>query len=551
MKRKQPNNNPNRPHPYAKRPPKPLITIAAFLFFCLPSNVTAEQPIYADAYVTGSIADAVNLIPFLHTDTASSSITALIFNGLTKYDKDLNIVGDLAERWDISEDGTVITFFLRKDVKWHDGLPLTAHDVKFTFETMLEPKTACPYAANYQDIKKVEIIDDYTVRFTFSQPYAPALSKLGAAIVPKHLFEGEDLRNSRLARNPVGSGPYVFEKWKSGQYIILNANEEYFEHRPYINKYVTRVIPDLSVQFLELLTGGIDAMGLTPYQYYYRTRTEKFTSNYEKYSYLARSYAYIGYNLNEPLFQDKRVRQALSYAIDKKEIIQGVLLGLGEPCTGPFFKETPYYSRNANSYEYNKEKAIKLLAEAGWTDTDNDGTLDRNGVPFRFKLITNQGNKNREDIAAIVERRWKEIGVDVDVQIIAWSAFLKEFVDKKNFQAVILGWSMSIDPDCYVVWHSDSAKEGGLNFISYKNDEVDRLIEEGRRTFDAQKRVEIYNRIHEIIAEDAPYTFLYFSYATSAISKRFKGIKPAAAGISYNFIDWYVTAGDQKYFVRP
>ncbi len=241
------------------------------------------------------------------------------------------------------------------------------------------------------------------------------------------------------------------------------------------------------------------------------------------------------------------MRKALSYAIDKDEIIKGVLMGLGEPCTGPFFKETPYYNTSAEAYKYNKEKARKLLEEAGWRDTDDDGILDKNGEPFRFKLITNQGNKDREDIATIVQRRWKEFGIDVDIQIIAWASFITEFIDKKSFQAVILGWSMALDPDCYVVWHSASSQPGGLNFISYKNEEVDRLIEEGRRTFDNEKRIEIYNRIHEIIADDAPYTFLYFPYARTVISKRFKGIEPAPAGIGYNFIDWYVDPGDRKY----
>jgi peptide/nickel transport system substrate-binding protein len=502
---------------------------------------------HGDAYVTGSIADAVNLIPILHTDSASSSITGVVFNGLTKVDKDLNIVGDLAERWEVSEDGKEIIFFLRRGVKWQDGAPLTTGDIKFTFEAILNPKNACPYAANHMDIEKIDIIDDYTVKFIYSQPYAPALSKLGTSIIPKHLYRDEDLRSSKLKRDPMGCGPYVFKKWKTDQYIILESNRDYFEHRPYIDRNVMRVIPNQAVQFLELTTGGIDQMSLNSYQYVYRTDTEKFKSKCNKYEYLSRAYTYIGYNLNDPLFKDKKVRKALSCAIDKGEIIDGVLLGLGEPCTGPFFKETPYYSKRAEAYKYDKEKARRLLKEAGWVDTDGDGILDKNGTPFKFKLITNQGNKEREDIAIIVQRKWKELGIGVEVQVIAWAAFLNEFVDKKKFQAVVLGWSMALDPDSYVVWHSASSKEGGLNFVSYKNEEVDRLIEDGRRTFNNEKRIEIYNRIHEIIADDAPYTFLYFPYAKVAISKRFKGIKPAPAGLGYNFIDWYVDPGDWKY----
>lgn len=500
-----------------------------------------------DAYVTGSIADARNLIPFLATDTASSGITSLVFNGLTKVDRDLNIVGDIAERWSVSEDGKELIFFLRKNIKWHDGAPLTARDVKFTLEAILDPKNACPYASDFMDIKSIDVIDDYTVRFVYSQPYAPAVSKLGMAIAPEHLLKGEDLVKTAFKRSPVGCGPYVFKEWKSDQHIILGSNDEYFEHRPYIDKYVTRVIPDLSVQYLELITGGIDSMSLTPYQYFYRTDAKAFKTKYNKYKYLSRSYSYIGYNLNDPLFSDKRARQALSYAIDKNDIITGVLMGLAEPCTGPFFKETPYYSRNAAAYKYDKKKSIQLLKDAGWQDTDGDGILDKDGRPFKFKLVTNQGNKDREDIATLVQSQWREIGVLADVQIVAWASFLNEFVDKKNFQAVILGWTLPLDPDCYVVWHSASTKEGGFNFASYKNEEVDALIEEGRRTFNKERRIVIYNRIHEIVADDAPYTFLYFPYATAAVSKRFKGIDPAPAGIGYNFIDWYVETDEIKY----
>lgn len=518
---------------------------AAFIFFAGHAAILSQTS--GDAYVTGSIADAVNLIPFLATDSASHSITGLVFNGLTKVDKNLNIIGDAAWKWDISEDGKVLTFFLKQNVKWHDGAPLTAKDVKFTFEAILDPKNGCPYAASYEDIESIDILDDYTVRFKYSKPYAPALSKLGIEIVPEHLLKGQDLRTSAFKRNPVGCGPYIFKKWKTDQYLILESNSEYFEHRPYIDKYVTRVIPDQAVQFLELITGGIDTMGLTPYQFFYRTNIERFKAGYNKYTYLSRGYTYIGYNLKDPLFEDKRVRQALSYAVDKDEIIKGVLLGLGEPCTGPFFRETPYYSKKAEGYEYDRKKALQLLREAGWSDTNGDGILDKNGVPFKFKLITNQGNKDREDIATIIQREWKGLGIDVEIQIIAWASFINEFIDKKNFQAVILGWTLPLDPDCYNVWHSASSKEGGLNFISYRNEEVDRLTEEGRRTFDNDKRIEIYNRIHEIIADDAPYTFLYFPHARDAISKRFKGIEPAPAGIGYNFIDWYVDPGDRKY----
>ncbi|MFH1856747.1 MAG: peptide-binding protein [Candidatus Omnitrophota bacterium] len=518
--------------------------MAAFFLF---TPFSFGEDFYGDAYVCANIGDARTLVPFLADDSASSSVCELIFNGLTKTDKNLEITGDLAESWEVSEDNKQITFYLRKGVKWHDGVPFTAKDVKFTYKLILDPETACPYSSSYSDIEEIKIIDDYTLIITFKEPYAPALLKLGMGIVPEHLLEGKKIRASFFSRSPIGTGPYKFKEWKTDEYVILDANEDYFEGRSYVDKYVIRIIPDTAVQYLELFTDQVDSMDLNPYQYTIRSETKEFEKKINKYKYLAHAYTYIGYNLEDPLFEEKKVREALSLAIDKNEIIQGVLLGLGEPTTGPFLKGTYSYNNDVRDNEYNPEKARELLREAGWRDTDNDGILDRNGTPFKFKLITNQGNKPREDIAVIVQRKWREIGIDIDVQTIAWAAFLNEFINKKNFQAVILGWTTPVDPDSYNVWHSSSAREGGLNFISYKNPEVDALIEEGRRVFDTGKRAAIYQKIHAILAEDKPYTFLYTPYATPAVNKRFKGIEPAPAGIGYNFIKWHVEPQEQKY----
>lgn len=522
--------------------------LMAFFLFLIPMVSEAlEESIYGDAYVTASIASARTLIPFLADDTASSSICELIFNGLTKTDENLEIIGDLAEKWDISVDRKEITFYLRPGIKWHDGYPFTAEDIKFTYQLILDPQVGCPYYSSYSDIEEIKIINEREIVFKFKEPYAPALLKLGMGIVPKHLLKGKNIRTSGFGRAPVGTGPYEFRKWKTDEYVILDSNQDYFEGTPYIDKYVVRIVPDTTVQYLELLTKTVDSMSLTPYQYKIRSETKRFEQKINKYKYLAHAYTYISYNLEDPLFKKRKVRQALTLAIDKNEIIGGVLLGLGEVTTGPFLKGTYAYNNEVKDTEYNPQRAKELLKEAGWSDSNRDGILDKDGVPFKFKLITNQGNKQREDVATIIQQKWRKIGVEVEVQTIAWAAFLNEFVNKKNFQAVILGWTIPTDPDIYNVWHSSSSRKGGLNFISYKNKEVDRLIEEGRRVFDIEKRSVIYKKIHTILNEDKPYTFLYIPYATPAVSKRFKGIIPAPAGIGYNFIKWYVEPDEQRY----
>lgn len=525
-------------------------TVTFFLCSMMAAGmIQAETPkTSSDAYVSSSIGDARILIPFLADDVSSNSICQLVYNGLTKIDRDLNIIGDLAEKWEITNDGLTIKFFIKKNVKWHDGMPLTAEDVKFTFETILDPKVGCPYISGFSDIKEITVVDAHTIVFEYKQPYAPALIKLGMGVIPKHLFKGiEDIRRSKYARSPVGTGPYKFSKWETGQYIVLEANTDYFEHAPGIKRYVFRIIPDQSVEYLELLSGGIDSMMLTPYQYRYRAGEEEFTKKLEKYSYLAPSYTYIGYNLKDPLFADKKVRQALSYALNKNEMIDASLFGLGEDCTGPFRKDSVYYDRQVTLYPYDIKKAAELLKECGWQDIDGDGVLEKNGQKFAFKIVTNQGNQTREDVATMVQRQWSKIGVKVEIQVISWAALLSQFIDKGNFQAVILGWENSIDPDIFPVFHSEAITPKGLNFVSYSNKEVDDLIEAGRKEFDDVKRADIYHRIHRIIADDAPYTFLFFTYRTPAIHKRFKGIDPAPAGIGYNFIEWYVDDNEVRY----
>ena len=265
-----------------------------------------------------------------------------------------------------------------------------------------------------------------------------------------------------------------------------------------------------------------------------------------KYRYLSFSYTFLGYNLKNSRFADKRVRQAISYAINKDEIIQGVLLGLGRQATGPYKPGTWPHNPNVKTYPYDPARARELLAAAGWRDTNGDGILERNGEPFVFEIITNQGNEVRAKCAEIIQRRLAEVGITVKIRILEWAAFVNDFINKRKFEATILGWTIPLDPDGYDVWHSSKTGPDELNFISFKNREVDELLEAGRSTFDMQKRKRAYDRIQEILAEEQPYTFLYDPDALPIIHARFRGIQPAPIGIGYNFIKWYVPGGEQR-----
>ena len=528
------------------------------VFFCLavtacspqtpggaPAGSGAAEPAYGDILVEGSIGDASNLIPLLASDSTSHEIAGLVFNGLIKYDKDVKVVGDLAESWEISRDGLVITFHLRKGVRWHDGKPFTAHDVLYTYQVTVDPKTPTAYAGDFLKVKKAEVLDDHTFRATYDRPFAPALMSWSVGILPRHLLEGRDITTSPLGRHPIGTGPYRFKEWVAGQKIVLVSNPDYFEGRPYIDGYILRIIPDTATMFLELRANGIDRMGLTPLQFTRQTENNLFRENYRKYRYLSFAYTYMGYNLKNPLFADKRVRQALAHAVNREEIIDGVLLGLGKPATGPYKPGTWAHNPNVRTYPHDPEKAKALLAEAGWRRTDG-GFLEKDGKPFEFEIITNQGNEIRAKCAEIIQRRLAEIGIRVKIRVIEWAAFVNDFINKRKFDATILGWTIPMEPDLYDVWHSSKTGPQELNFVSFRNDEVDALIVRARETFDQPLRKRCYDRIQEILAEEQPYLFLYVPDALPILHARFRGVEVAPLGIGWNFIRWYVPRAEQK-----
>ncbi len=512
-----------------------IVFTLGFLFASCGEKVERNQ----NTFVEASIGDARRLNPVIANDNASGTINDQIFNGLVKYDKDIKLIGDLAKRWEISNGGKTITFYLREGVKWHDGVEFSAEDCLFTYQKFIDPKVVTPYSSSYTAVSKAEVVNKYVFRVTYKEPFSPALESWAVGMIPKHLLDGKDINTDPFNRHPVGTGPYKFREWISGQKIVLDANKDYFEGMPNIDQYIYRIIPDSTTMFEELLSGGVDMMGLNPLQYLRDSETRRIKENYVKFRYPANAFTYLGYNLRNPLFSEIKVRQALSYAINRQGIIDGILLGLGRPCTGPFSYVSWAYNPNAKSYDYDPAQARRMLADVGWKDLNSDGILEKHGKPFRFTIMTNQGNNERIRTAEMIQQNMKALGIDVKIRVMEWQAFLEQ-IDKRSFDAIILGWSMGRDPDIYDIWHSSKTKKGEYNFIGYKNSEVDRLLVEGRQTFDIEKRKKIYYRIHAILAEEQPYAFLYVPDATPIVHKRFKGVKVEPLGIMYNFIHWYV-----------
>ena len=430
-----------------------------------------------------------------------------------------------------TEHNPVIVFNLRENVKFHDDHIFDAHDVKFTYEAIMDPRNLSPRLADYEPVKKVEVIDPLTVRIVYKRLYSPAIGTWGMGILPEHLLNSQALkteaqalgkdtqnfsmRQSGFSRHPIGCGPFVFREWKSDQYIILDRFEDYWEGPSNYKKYIFRVIPDLLTQEMEFYAGTIDNYGVQPHQ----VKRLKEDPRYQGFSGISFGYTYIGYNMRREPFDDRRVRTALSMAIDVDKIIEYVIYNQGERITGPFPSQTDFYNPNILPVPYDPEGALKLLAEAGWK-RNAEGWLEKNGKRLQFKLITNNGNDIRKAILAIAQDSWKQIGIDVRTDLLEWSVFIQERVNKMDFDTLVLGWSMGIDPDLYQIWHSSQTGPHQLNFVSFKNKEADDLIIKIRQEYNHEEQVKYCHRLHEIIAYEQPYTFLYVGKWTAILDKR-------------------------------
>ena len=429
------------------------------------------------------------------------------------------------------EHNPIILFRLRPNVKFHDGHAFEAVDVKFTFEAIMDPKNLSPRISDYEPVKQVDVVDPMTVRIVYKRLYSPAIGTWAMGILPEHLLNSDALkkealrrgldpetfsmRQSNFNRRPVGCGPFVFQDWKSDQYITLDRFNDYWEGPPNYKRYVYRIIPDLLTEEMEFYSGTVDTYGVQPHQ------VERLENDprYQSFSGLSFGYTYIGYNLRRAPFDDRRVRTALGMAVDVNKIIRYVLYGQGEPITGPFPKQTEFYDPNISPLPYSPEGALHLLQEAGWK-RNSEGWLEKDGKRFQFTLITNSGNDIRKSVMAIVQDAWRQIGIDVRTDILEWSVFIQERVNKLDFDALILGWQMGIEPDLYQIWHSSQTNPYQLNFVAFKNPVADDLIVKIRQEYDYERQVLLCHQLHEIIAREQPYTFLYVSKWTAILDKR-------------------------------
>jgi len=498
-------------------------------------------------------AEMPHLNPLTSSDAYASEALAWIFDTLLDRDPiSLECLPHAATSWEISEDHLVYTFHLRQDMLFSDGEPFTADDVKFTYDMLMDPKVDAPHQRNYfNEVTACEAVDDYTVRFTCSKPYYQHLVILGTLpIMPRHIYGEGDFNNHPNNRAPIGSGMYMFESWETGQKVTLTRNPNYWEKaingRPNFDKIVFAIITDDNTAFQVMSRGDIDFMKMPAETFMRRANSEKFKEQFNRFAYSRPVYNYIGWNLRKPMFADKATRRALTMLMDRQLICDEIYYGQAQVISSNFMPNTPEYNNNIQPVPFDPEQAAKLLAEAGWKPGSN-GILERDGIRFSFEVGTTIQNPVAEKVLTVYKEELARVGVELVIRPMEWASLLDR-VDKREFDAILMGWYMPPDPDPYQVWHSSQA-DAGSNYIGFVNEEADRIIEEARVEFDRDKRIALYHRFQEILYEEQPYLFLLAPKALAAGDKRIYGIRTYPFGLDAPEYQryWFVPQSLQRY----
>lgn len=484
------------------------------------------------------IANPGTLNPIKASSTAEVQVSATIHGSLARLDsKNFDPKPHLAESWDVSSDGLTWTFKLRKGVKFHDGTDCTAEDVKFTMDKMLDPAVNSARGRQFLLFTATEVVDPLTVRIKLKSPWAALPTILSGRwdVVPKAVLEKVDIAtDTAYDKNPIGIGPYKLAEWVPGTHVTLKANEQYFEGAPKIPTLVFKILPDSNVQIAQLRSGEIDAIPFFPDA---SIRSVRGQQNLAVDQGAASIWYAVHFNMNRPdLFGDVRVRQALSYAIDRKALIANILQGAGQEATGPIIPQLDWaYNPNVKRYPYDPEKAKAMLKEAGWTQTD--GVWTKGDAKLAFPLAGFKGNATVEQTATLVQQYWAEIGVKADLQILEFSTFVTDVRDNRGadgYYTFVSYMTPEPEPDGnYAYFHSSNA-ERGSNFTAYKNPEVDRLLDLGRAESDRAKRKDAYFKVQEILAEDQTRVFLFYPPSNLVRRTNLSGLPPAG---TLNYIE--------------
>ena len=521
-----------------------------------------QQPIQGDWVIQRIDSDVDSLNPVTGQDTNGDAIrypniieSLLFLDNYTLKFKPL-----LAESWEISPDQLTYTFHLRHGVKWHDGEPFTAEDVKYSFDRVRDPKVDAAHLRTYTDnIKSCEILDPYTVRFTATERYFKTLEALGTntvPIIPKHIFEkGEsDFNKHPYGRHPIGTGPYKFVRWDTGQKIVLERNDDYWGAGlpggiRYPKRLVYEVVQEPYVAAQLLKKGEIDVFdGVSPILWKRDLENTRSMSRFRQIVYPFPAFSYLGFNLRQPMFSDVRVRHAIDLLIPRDEILAQIYLGIyASKCSGFDPPSTRNYNHDVAPTEYDPTQALRLLTEAGWKNDHGDGILYKDGKPFSFTLLYRSGNPNEQKMVELIQESLRRCGIDIKLTRLEFAQWI-EHVDDWKFEATMGGWSLDINGDPSQIWASSAADiKKSSNAIGYKNSEADKLMAAGKLEYDDVKRAAIYRQLHQLIHNDYPVCFLFNPHVILLVSNRFQDVKIFAPKPCFDTSSWWVPRDQQKY----
>jgi peptide/nickel transport system substrate-binding protein len=505
--------------------------------------------------IQSTFADAEILNPILSVDISSRDVNAYLYNALVRTDPDtLLTVPELAERWEVAEDEKTWTYYLNKDVKWHDGEPFTAYDVEFTYEMMLNEEVNSPRRSEFADLltpEQIVVLDDYTIQFQLNNVDATWLCcKDIYNIIPKHILGDLTAEEFNAAEfntlAPIGTGPYKFREWVKDDHVALVANPDYWQGAPNLNFIYYKIVENATVLFAQLQTGEVDFGEVTAALWEEAQKQE----NLDCMAWTRFAFQFYTYQMDpekSPLFLDVRTRRALLYALDRQAMVDSITMGLGDvanSCVPPI--SWAFNPDNEPRYPYDPEKAKELLEEAGWKDEDGDGIREAHGVqgvedgtPFSFELNTNAGNVEREQLIQSMQQYWADVGVDATPAPIGWNELLAKLTESYDFQVIMVGFNWDIDPDQKTMWHTESYG-GGFNMNKYSNPTLDKILEDALLTTDQEKRKAYYFEMQRIVAEDVPAPILYFRNGTGCWNKRLHEFEWNAVDYLYNSYEWWV-----------
>ncbi len=503
-----------------------LITLLAYLGFTF---TTVTVPDEGGTYVEGLAGLPQYINPILcQYNQVDRDLVSLVFNGLTDVNERGEIVPDLAKSHQVSEDGLTYIFHLRRDVQWHDRAPFTADDVVFTIKAMQDPDyQGIPDLAELWRGVIVEKIDDYTVKFTLEEPFAPFLDYTIVGILPAHILRDVPARllpRNRFSLEPVGTGPFRVEKVSTEQ-ATLSANPGFYGPAPYLSRLEFKFYPDYESLLSAYERGEVEGLSLVRPEDLPRIRAD---GRLKLLSARLSGYTIVLLNLNNPntsFLQDKGVRQALLYALDRQKIIDSILNGQGLVAHSPIMPDSWAYDPLIKRYDYAPDRARALLEEAGWVDVDGDGVREKEGRKLQFTLLTHD-EPTRVKIIEEIAHQWAEVGVKAVTQAAGISGVVRDFLRPRRFDAVLAEWrELPSDPDPYPLWHSTQAEEEGQNYAGFYHREADEFMEEARRTTERSERIELYRRFQEIFAEEVPSLLIYYPIYTYAIDGMVRNVQ--------------------------